>query len=91
MGGCALMSEPHRPAFIHIRGGAPSPMRQDNAAAAVDDRHMNIIAALESATPFAERLVREHTLGLAEHVETPWRVPGRSAAGRGRTKRRDYA
>jgi DNA-binding GntR family transcriptional regulator len=45
-------------------------MRQDNRARRSIRDHMNIISALEKRDPdLAERLVREHTLGLARHVE----------------------
>ena len=41
----------------------------DRASRSIID-HMNIIEALESRDAnLAERLVREHTLGLAAHVE----------------------
>ncbi len=52
--------------------------------------HLNIVAALEARDPDrAERLVREHTLGLAAHVEKfgdflPTDKPGEDA-------RREYA
>jgi DNA-binding GntR family transcriptional regulator len=70
MGGCALMSELTDHLFIHMRAVRAVTMRQDNRAQRSIIDHMNIIAALESRdADLAERLVREHTLGLAEHVE----------------------
>jgi DNA-binding GntR family transcriptional regulator len=43
--------------------------QQDRARRSIED-HMQIIAALEARdVERAERLVREHTLGLAAHVE----------------------
>jgi len=45
-------------------------MSQDNRAARSVIDHLNIVEALEARdADHAERLVREHTLGLAAHVE----------------------
>jgi DNA-binding GntR family transcriptional regulator len=45
-------------------------MTQDNRAQRSIVDHRNIIAALERHdADLAERLVREHTMGLATHVE----------------------
>jgi hypothetical protein len=45
-------------------------IHQDNRAARSITDHMRIIDALERRDPeLAERLAREHTLGLAAHVE----------------------
>jgi DNA-binding GntR family transcriptional regulator len=45
-------------------------MRQDNRAERSVHDHMAIVAALEARdAEAADRLVREHTLGLAHHVE----------------------
>jgi DNA-binding GntR family transcriptional regulator len=69
MGGCALMSELTDSLFIHMRAVRAVTMGQDNRAQRSIVDHMNIIAALEAHDPdLAERLVREHTLGLAKHV-----------------------
>jgi DNA-binding GntR family transcriptional regulator len=44
-------------------------LRQDNRAARSIDDHMRIIAALQARdADLASKLVREHTMGLAEHV-----------------------
>ncbi|MGC1577735.1 MAG: GntR family transcriptional regulator [Beijerinckiaceae bacterium] len=70
MGGCGLMSELTDNLFIHMRAVRAVTMRQDNRARRSILDHMNIISALEKRDPdLAERLVREHTLGLARHVE----------------------
>ena len=46
-------------------------MGQDNRAQRSVVDHRNIVDALRRREPdLAERLVREHTLGLAAHVET---------------------
>ena len=56
--------------FIHIRAIRTVSLRQDNRAARSIAEHMQIIDALEARDPdLAERLVRDHTLGLANHVE----------------------
>ena len=45
-------------------------MSQDNRATRSVVDHLNIVEALEAGdAELAERLVREHTLGLAAHVE----------------------
>jgi DNA-binding GntR family transcriptional regulator len=70
MGGCGLMSELTDNLFIHMRAVRAVTMRQDNRARRSILDHMNIISALEKRDPdLAERLVREHTLCLARHVE----------------------
>ncbi len=56
--------------FIHVRAIRAVSLRQDNRAARSIREHMEIIDALEARAPdLAERLVRDHTLGLAAHVE----------------------
>jgi len=70
MGGCGLASELTDNLFIHMRAVRAVTMRQDNRARRSIGDHMNIIAALAKRdADLAERLVREHTLGLARHVE----------------------
>ncbi|MBV9738971.1 MAG: GntR family transcriptional regulator [Hyphomicrobiales bacterium] len=70
MGGCGLMSELTDDLFIHMRAVRAVTMRQDNRAQRSIIDHLNIISALEKGdADLAERLVREHTLGLARHVE----------------------
>ncbi len=69
-GGCALMTELTDSIFIHMRAVRAVTMGQDNRAARSIMDHMNIVEALERRdADLAERLVREHTLGLAAHVE----------------------
>jgi DNA-binding GntR family transcriptional regulator len=68
MSGCALLAEENL--FIHMRAIRKITIHQDNRAARSITDHMRIIAALERRDPeLAERLAREHTLGLAAHVE----------------------
>ncbi|HXC91050.1 MAG TPA: GntR family transcriptional regulator [Stellaceae bacterium] len=70
MSGCALLGEMTENLFIHMRAIRKITIHQDNRAARSIADHMRIIAALEHRDPdLAERLAREHTLGLAAHVE----------------------
>jgi|SRR6185437_11559402 DNA-binding GntR family transcriptional regulator len=70
MSGCALLAEMTENLFIHMRAIRKITIHQENRAARSIVDHMNIIEALERRDPeFAERLAREHTLGLAAHVE----------------------
>ena len=56
--------------MIHVRAIRQVTIRQDNRAARSISDHMSIIEALERRdTELAERLDRQHTLGLAAHVE----------------------
>jgi DNA-binding GntR family transcriptional regulator len=56
--------------FVHMRAIRRMTIsQQDRAARSIID-HMNIIEALERRdTELAERLVRQHSLDLAAHVE----------------------
>jgi len=70
MSGSALLAELTENLFIHIRAIRKITIHQDNRAARSVVDHMRIIEALERGNPeLAERLAREHTLGLAAHVE----------------------
>ena len=70
MSGCALLVEMTENLFIHMRAIRKITIHQDNRAARSIIDHMAIIAALEGRDcELAERLAREHTLGLAAHVE----------------------
>jgi DNA-binding GntR family transcriptional regulator len=70
MSGCALLTEMTENLFIHMRAIRKITIHQDNRAARSVVDHMRIIEALERRDPeLAERLAREHTLGLAAHVE----------------------
>lgn len=56
--------------FIHMRAIRARTIGEDNRIQRSIIDHMNIITALESRNAdLAERLSREHTLGLAAHVE----------------------
>jgi DNA-binding GntR family transcriptional regulator len=70
LGGIGLMSSLTDTLFIHMRAVRAVTMTQDNRAQRSVADHRAIIAALQASDPDrAERLVREHTLGLAVHVE----------------------
>jgi DNA-binding GntR family transcriptional regulator len=70
LGGVALMSSLADTLFIHMRAVRAVTMTQDNRAQRSIVDHRNIIAALAAHdADRAEHLVREHTLGLAAHVE----------------------
>src|SRR6266404_5797639 len=70
MSGCALLAEMTENLFIHMRAIRKITIHQENRAARSITDHLRIIEALERRDPdLAERLAREHTLGLAAHVE----------------------
>jgi DNA-binding GntR family transcriptional regulator len=70
LGGIELMSSITDTLFIHMRAVRAVTMTQDNRALRSVRDHRDIIAALEARdADRAERLVREHTMGLAAHVE----------------------
>jgi DNA-binding GntR family transcriptional regulator len=70
MSGSALLGEMTENLFIHMRAIRKITIHQENRAARSIIDHMGIIEALEGRDPeLAERLAREHTLGLAAHVE----------------------
>ncbi len=70
MSGCALIGEMTENLFIHVRAIRRATISQDNRAARSITDHMKIIEALEKRdTELAEKLVRQHTLDLAAHVE----------------------
>jgi DNA-binding GntR family transcriptional regulator len=70
MGGVELMTSLTDTLFIHMRAVRAVTMTQDNRAQRSVADHRAIIAALEARdADLAARLVREHTMGLAAHVE----------------------
>jgi DNA-binding GntR family transcriptional regulator len=70
MSGCALLAEMTENLFLHMRAIRKITIHQDDRAARSIVDHMRIIEALERRDrELAERLAREHTLGLAAHVE----------------------
>ena len=70
LGGVELMASMTDTLFVHMRAVRAVTMTQDDRAKRSVADHRAIIAALEARDPSrAERLVREHTMGLASHVE----------------------
>jgi DNA-binding GntR family transcriptional regulator len=70
MSGCQLIQEITENLFIHMRAIRKLTIGQDNRAERSIIDHKNIIDALERRDPSAaEQLVRDHTLGLAKHIE----------------------
>ena len=67
---CALLSQMAEGLFIHMRSIRARTIRErDRAHRSIID-HMNIIEAIENRdSDLAERLVREHSQNLAEHVK----------------------
>ena len=70
LSGCNLIADMTQNLFIHIRAIRTVSLRQDNRAARSITDHMRIIDALTARdADLAAKLVREHTMGLAAHVE----------------------
>lgn len=66
---CRLIEEMTENLFIHVRAIRVVSIRQENRAAKSMAEHRAIIDALEARdADRAERLVRDHALGLAAHV-----------------------
>src|SRR4030095_13812522 len=70
LSGSHLMGKTIDNLFIHVRAIRKMTISQkDRAARSIKD-HMKIIEALEARdTELAERLVRQHSLDLAAHIE----------------------
>jgi DNA-binding GntR family transcriptional regulator len=91
MGGVELMTGLTDNLFIHMRAVRAVTMTQDNRAQRSIVDHRNIIGALEQRdADLAARLVREHTMGLAAHVEQQGDFLDR-IAGTEDERRRQYA
>jgi DNA-binding GntR family transcriptional regulator len=71
LSGSNLMGKTIENLFIHVRAIRKMTISQSDRAARSIIDHMRIIEALEARdTELAERLVRQHSLDLAAHVET---------------------
>ena len=91
LGGIELMTAMTDTLFIHMRAVRAVTMTQDNRARRSVADHRDIIAALEARdADLAARLVREHTMGLAAHVERHGDFLDVRAPGVGQ-RRRQYA
>jgi len=67
---CELINTMAENLFIHMRSIRMRTIGEEDRASRSIIDHMNIIEAIESRdTELAERLARDHTLGLARHVE----------------------
>ena len=70
MSHCDLLVDTAEKLFVHMRSIRKRTIGESDRASRSIIDHMNIIVALERRdTELAERLAREHTLGLAAHVE----------------------
>jgi len=70
LGKCGLITEMTETLFFHVRAIRQRTIFEDNRARRSIVDHKEIVAALEARdTERAERLVREHTLKLRDHVE----------------------
>jgi DNA-binding GntR family transcriptional regulator len=70
LGKCQLIVDITENLFIHVRAIRKMTIKQDNRAERSIADHFAIIEAIEQRDgERAERLVREHTMGLAAHVE----------------------
>jgi DNA-binding GntR family transcriptional regulator len=70
LGGCSLIVDMAQNLILHMRAIRAVSIRQEGRIETSRREHAGIIAALDARNAdLAERLVREHTLGLAGHVE----------------------
>ena len=77
MSRCALLQSIADGLFVHMRSIRARTISEDDRAKRSIVDHLHIIEALEARdTDLAERLVREHTLNLANHVEQHLELPG---------------
>ena len=91
MGSVELMTGLTDNLFVHMRAVRAVTMTQDNRAQRSIVDHRNSSGALELRdADLAERLVREHTMGLAAHVERHGDFLDRFA-GAEDERRRQYA
>jgi DNA-binding GntR family transcriptional regulator len=70
LGGSQVISDATKNLFIHVRAIRKATIIQNDRASRSIVDHLRIIEALEGRdTELAERLTRQHTLDLADHVE----------------------
>ncbi len=70
LSGSALIAEMTENLLLHVRGIRQLTIGRDHRAARSIEDHLQIIEALEKRdTELAEKLARNHTLGLAAYVE----------------------
>ncbi len=70
LGGCQLLVDFANQLFLHVRSIRAQTIGEgDRATRSIQD-HMQIIEAIEARdTDLAERLVREHAMALARHID----------------------
>ena len=67
---CDLLDQMTENLFIHMRSIRMRTIHENDRATRSIKDHLHIVEALEARDPdLAERLVRQHTLDLAAHVE----------------------
>lgn len=83
MSGNALLSRIAEDLFVHIYAVRRRALEEDDRAERSVVDHMHIIEAIESRdADLAERLVREHTMRLHDHIRRAWtRLDARTAEG----------
>lgn len=70
LGQCEVIKDLTSNLLMHVRGIRNTALRQGDRASTSIKEHIQMIEALEARdTELAERLVRDHGLGLATHVE----------------------
>jgi DNA-binding GntR family transcriptional regulator len=73
MSRCKILKDMADGLFVHMRAIRARTMTEDDRAARSIVDHAHIVGALEARdTDLAERLVREHTLKLHDHVKQTW-------------------
>lgn len=73
---CSLLKTTAESLFLHMRAIRARTMGEGDRISRSMVDHMHIIEALEARdADLAERLVREHTLNLHDHVERTWVEP----------------
>lgn len=78
---CRLLGTIADSLFIHMRAIRARTMSEDDRASRSIVDHIHIIEALEQRdADLAERLVREHTISLHDHVERNWVEPNKAAS-----------
>jgi len=89
---CALLNQMAVNLFVHMRAIRMRTISEDDRARRSIIDHMNIIKALEARdTELAEQLVRQHTLGLAAHVERDGQFLDDESDGQRWTRRESLA
>ena len=79
---CSLLKTTADGLFEHMHAARRRAMEEDDRASRSVVDHMEIIEALEARDgDLAERLVREHTMRLHEHIRKTWKKLGNMGSG----------